>query len=183
MKIYTKTGDSGQTSLYRGGRVSKDSARVNAYGTVDELNCHVGFVRSLKPDGFIDNLLAQVQNDLFVVGSDLATPQEAVQSGDNPTRLPEGAHSFMEDAIDTMESQLTPLTQFILPGGSPAAAALHVSRTICRRAERVIVAIHLLEEINSSVLKYVNRFSDMLFVMARFQNFKDGIPDTPWKKS
>lgn len=181
MKIYTKTGDKGQTGLYRGGRVSKGSARVNAYGSVDELNSFIGWALSQNPTPEITAWLRQAQNELFVIGTDLATPAEAVKPGDSVTRLPDEAQRFMETAIDTMEARLQPLKRFILPGGSPAAAALHVARSVCRRAEREVVTLMGLEAINLAVIIYLNRLSDMLFVMARFQNQIDGIGDTIWE--
>lgn len=198
MKIYTKKGDQGQTSLFRGGRVSKYSLRVNAYGTVDELNSYLGWIRSQGLDLQLDDWLEQIQTDLFVIGADLATPQEVVKNEAKVLRLPQDAQVFMEEAIDFLQSHLEPLMQFILPGGSPLAAAFHVARTITRRAEREVVGLQdflqteaeldpdrdTLPEsvINPSVLIYLNRLSDLLFVIARYQNRLEGFLDLPWEK-
>jgi len=182
MKIYTKTGDAGETSLFRGGRVPKDSQRVTAYGTVDELNCHIGWVRAHGLPDFPDEKLHRVQNDLFRIGSDLATPVEAVEEGDQVTRLPEDSELFMEEAIDRMEGELQELKNFIVPGGSPPAVALHVTRSICRRAEREVIKLAHKETVSRHILKYLNRLSDMLFVMARYMNKTVGLPDIKWEK-
>lgn len=182
MKIYTKTGDKGETSLFRGGRVPKYSARVNAYGTVDELNGHIGWVRSLGLPADVDGILHRVQNHLFCIGSDLATPQSAVKEGDKVIRLPENSELFMEEAIDRMETELQPLTNFILPEGSSPAAALHIARSVCRRAERLVVELAREEPVSDHVLKYLNRLSDMLFVMARYVNHVAGSEDVKWER-
>jgi len=182
MKIYTKTGDTGQTSLFRGGRIDKDSRRVNAYGTIDELNCHIGWIRAHGLPDEPDKLLHRVQNDLFLIGAELATSAEAVKDKDSITRLPDDAELFMEEAIDEMETELTPLKELIIPGGTPPAVALHVTRAICRRAEREVVALSHDESVNPEILKYLNRLSDMLFVMARFMNKSMGLPDMVWEK-
>ena len=175
MKIYTKTGDDGETGLWGGQRVSKDSLRVQAYGTVDECNAALGVAR-LANDTVLDPLLAQVQSQLFVVGADLATPAEAA----NIPRVSESEIAFLEAAIDQLEGMLTPLRQFILPGGSPAAAHLHLARVICRRAERCVVSLAHEEAINPQVLTYLNRLSDFLFVAARSANQHAGLDDVPW---
>ena len=182
MKIYTKTGDAGETSLFCGGRVSKDSQRVTAYGSVDELNSNIGWVRAHGLPDEQDKLLYQVQNDLFRIGSDLATPAEAVEPGAEVTRLPEGAELFMEGAIDRMTAELPELKNFIVPGGSPPAVALHVTRSVCRRAEREVIRLTHQETVSPKVLKYLNRLSDMLFVMARYMNKVVGLPDIKWEK-
>ncbi len=182
MKIYTKTGDTGQTSLFRGGRVDKDSRRVTAYGTIDELNCHIGWIRAHGLPDKPDKLLHRVQNDLFQIGAELATSTEAVKDENSITRLPEDAERFMEEAIDEMEAELTPLKELIIPGGCPPAVALHVTRAICRRAERVVVALSHDETVSTETLKYLNRLSDMLFVMARYMNKSVGLPDMVWEK-
>jgi len=182
MKIYTKTGDTGETGLYRGGRVPKDSLRIASYGTVDELNSQLGWVRTLPIGEEAERLLHRIQNDLFVIGADLATPEEAVKPGDNVTRLQTGAQVFLEEAIDLMEARLEPQRVFILPGGSPAAAAIHVARTICRRAERGVVSLARTEVISPDVVIYLNRLSDFLFVLARDQNRLAGVNDVPWEK-
>lgn len=182
MKIYTKKGDSGQTSLFRGGRVSKDTIRVEAYGTVDELNSIIGWVRSAVSDTATDDLLARIQNDLFIIGADLATPQDSVKETDRVLRLRENSQLFLEQAIDRMESVLAPLKHFILPGGTPAAACVHVARTICRRAERRIVALSVNQAVNPAITVYVNRLSDFLFVTARYVNKLSNVPDRAWEK-
>lgn len=191
MKIYTKSGDRGETSLFRGGRVGKDSIRVSAYGTVDELNSWVGCVRSQGPCKFVDDLLERIQHDLFLIGADLATPQSAGKESKSVMRLPEDSELFMEEAIDKMEEELTPLRNFILPGGSKLSAALHFARTIARRAERLIIAVIHSEEgeentgkaVSPPILKYINRLSDLLFVMARYENKVSGTSDIEWKKN
>ncbi len=177
MKIYTKTGDTGQTGLFGGGRVSKDSLRVHAYGSVDELNAVLGVARAIGMNATLDTLLARIQNELFVLGADLATPGAANYiprvDSDYVTRL--------EQEIDQFEAELEPLKQFILPGGTPEAAQLHLARTVCRRAERQVVSLQATEEaLNSITLLYLNRLSDWLFVLARLANARSGVADVPW---
>jgi cob(I)alamin adenosyltransferase len=178
MKIYTKTGDAGETSLFAGGRVLKDHLRVEAYGTVDELNSVLGLARTyLLPDQ-AQRWLEQVQNDLFILGADLATPTQA-----NPAwlvRVDESAAQRLEAAIDQMDLDLEPLRQFVLPGGTPAAATLHVARTVCRRAERVSVSLRDAEDLNPQVLVYLNRLSDFLFTLARWVNKQANQPEPRW---
>ncbi len=176
MKIYTRTGDDGSTGLWGGKRVSKDSLRVHAYGTVDECNTALGLVRAAGVAAELDGMLARIQDELFVVGADLASP-------DAKTKIDRvDAHSVevLEQAIDTLEGQLEPLQQFILPGGTQSAAYLHHARTICRRAERWAVSLAHEEPINEYVLSYINRLSDLLFVMARVANAQAGVQDVPW---
>jgi cob(I)alamin adenosyltransferase len=179
MKIYTKQGDKGQTGLWGGQRVRKDSPRVTAYGTVDELNAHLGMARSSAIDARLGEQLARIQNELFVLGSDLATP------GDDE-RIPriQGEYiTTMEQEIDQFESELEPLRQFILPGGTLAAAHLHLARTVCRRAERELVTL-LADEgepVNEQALPYLNRLADWLFVAARVANARAGVADVPWQ--
>ncbi len=178
MKIYTKTGDAGETSLFGGQRVPKDALRIDAYGTVDELNSLLGAVRSMKPHPEIDAILQRLQDDLFVLGADLATP-----AGKSSGKIPriESAHSEnLEKIIDSLESHLQPLTRFILPGGSPVGAFLQVARTVCRRAERLVVRLSREEKIASPPLVYLNRLSDLLFVLSRYANDLDGVKETPW---
>lgn len=177
MKIYTRTGDDGETGLWGGLRVAKDAARVHAYGTVDECNAAIGVVRATGVHSALDALLARIQHDLFVVGSDLATPGEAAQI----PRIDAAAVSALEQAIDELESGLEPLRQFILPGGAMAAAQLHLARTICRRAERWVVTLGHAEPVNPQVGIYLNRLSDLLFVAARSANAHAGMPDVPWQ--
>ncbi|NWG19412.1 MAG: cob(I)yrinic acid a,c-diamide adenosyltransferase [Chloroflexi bacterium] len=177
MKIYTRTGDEGETALWGGARVPKDAARVHAYGTVDECNAAIGVVRTigLAPD--LDALLARVQHDLFIVGSDLATPGTA----EYIPRIGAEAVTALEEAIDDLEAGLEPLRQFILPGGTPAAAHLHLARTICRRAERWVVTLSHSETVNPQVGIYLNRLSDLLFVAARSANAHASVADVPWQ--
>jgi cob(I)alamin adenosyltransferase len=180
VKIYTKTGDQGMTGLLGNRRVPKDDARIEAYGTVDELNAMLGLVRTHGLDKAVDGQLAVVQGDLFVVGSALADPAPGgpfhnVITGEHIARL--------ELAIDTLETELQPLTQFILPGGTLAAAQIHLARTICRRAERLTVKLSRQpgEDVPGSLVIYLNRLSDLLFVVARVVNHQAGVADIPWK--
>ena len=174
MKIYTRTGDTGETSLLGGQRVAKNDPRIEAYGTVDELSALIGVARTAWPGSPIDQQLAAVQNDLFDVGAQLAAVDTARFPGASESRIED-----LERAIDTMESELPALTNFILPGGSAAAAHLHVARTVCRRAERNVVAISGAHE---RTIRYLNRLSDYLFVAARYANAKQGLADVLWKK-
>jgi cob(I)alamin adenosyltransferase len=178
MKIYTKTGDDGTTSLFSGGRVSKTHLRVEAYGTVDELNSILGVARAHQPDAHTDAWLAQVQRQLFNLGADLATPLDA--KSDWVVRMDAETVLWLENAIDEMTAQLPELKHFILPGGSAAAAQLHVARTVCRRAERLIVGLQTQEPIGDHVLNYLNRLSDFLFTLARWENMQAGIPEDKW---
>lgn len=177
MKIYTKTGDSGETGLWGGLRVAKDSLRVQAYGTVDECNAAIGVARAQAPDPGLDQLLAQIQDHLFVVGADLATPGESTAI----PRVGPAEIAFIEQSIDALEGELEPLRQFVLPGGCASAAYLHLARTVCRRAERWVVTLSREEPVNSDVQVYLNRLSDFLFVAARAANQRAGVPDVPWK--
>lgn len=179
MKIYTKTGDGGETSLFGGGRVSKDDARVEAYGALDELNAAIGLARSLAPDPEIDRELSRIQAELFAVGAELATPHEARAHGAIPGVRGEWAEA-LERQMDRWDEELPPLTAFVLPGGSPVAAALHVARATCRRAERRAVALSHLAHIDPTVVVYLNRLSDFLFEAARAQNLRAGVAETPW---
>ncbi len=178
MKIYTKTGDNGETSLFGGQRVPKSHARIDAYGTVDELNSLIGIVRTAEPASEIEVILERLQNELFLLGSDLATP------GDINNRIDRvsGIHiRQLESDIDRLVDFLEPLTAFILPGGSRGAAHLHFARTVCRRAERICISCRNSESISDEAIIYLNRLSDLLFVMARFQNRSQEIADIPWK--
>jgi len=180
MKIYTKTGDGGETSLFGGGRVPKDDARVEAYGAVDELNAAIGLVRALSPAVEIDAELARIQAELFAVGAELATPHDARAHGSLPGVRGEWAEA-LERQMDRWDEQLPPLTAFVLPGGAPAAAALHVARATCRRAERRSVALSHLAHIDPAVVIYLNRLSDFLFEAARAQNQRAGLAETLWQ--
>jgi cob(I)alamin adenosyltransferase len=177
MKIYTRTGDAGETGLWGGQRVSKDALRVHAYGTVDECNAAIGVARAAGLDPGLDEVLGQVQSQLFVVGADLATPGEG---GATVPRVGAAEVAFLEAQIDAMEAGLEPLRQFILPGGTAAAASLHLARTIARRAERWAVSLAHEEALRPDVLTYLNRLSDFLFVAARAANARAATPDVPW---
>ena len=180
MKIYTKTGDDGSTGLLGAGRVGKDDPRIDSYGTVDELNAVLGLARAaVGLDDDLDALLARVQDDLFAVGAALADPNP---SGKFHNAVTEQHASRLEAEIDRLEADLPPLTQFILPGGCPAASQVHLARTICRRAERLVV--HLARQPEADVphplTAYLNRLSDFLFVLARAANHRSGVADIPW---
>lgn len=175
-RIYTKTGDKGTTGMWRGRRVDKDAARVQAYGTTDECNAAIGVARASGIAPSLDELLAEVQKQLFTLGADLTAPQEAPEI----PRVSSEHTSFLEEAIDGLESELEPLRQFILPGGNLAAAHLHLARTICRRAERWVVGLARTEPVNPAVIVYLNRLSDFLFVAARSANARAGVPDVAW---
>lgn len=178
MKIYTKTGDTGDTSLFGGERVPKSSLRIDAYGTVDELNAQLGVVRTLKPNAEVDSLLDQIQNQLFLLGSDLAAPFDVVRT--NMKRIQQSEIQILEETIDRMDAQLEPLKSFILPGGSLVSAQLHIARTICRRAERLVDALGRKEKIGKFPLMYLNRLADLLFVAARYVNKLTGTEETKW---
>jgi len=179
MKIYTRTGDRGDTSLYGGQRVPKDALRIEAYGTIDELNSVLGTVRAVNTDEEIDSILTQVQHRLFELGADLATPR-SVSKKRIKRFEPEDAKP-LEKIIDALGEHLRPLRSFILPGGSPVAARLHFARTVCRRAERTVVRLSRNEEIGEGITVYLNRLSDMLFVLARYANHVAKVPETKWK--
>jgi cob(I)alamin adenosyltransferase len=178
MKIYTTTGDLGDTSLYGGRRVPKDSLRIESYGTVDELNSALGVARAWKPAPDIDRILGHIQNKLFVLGADLATPGD--KKAASIERIRNEDVTDLEQVIDTLDPQLKPLSSFILPGGSHVAAQLHLARTICRRAERLVVGLSRQEEIESTCIVFLNRLSDLLFVLARYANKIDGHEEIPW---
>jgi cob(I)alamin adenosyltransferase len=179
VKIYTKTGDQGMTGLLGQGRVPKDDVRIEAYGTVDELNAVLGLVRTQGLDSGADMLAAQLQNDLFVVGSALADPSP---TGPFHHAITAEHVARLETQIDALETELMPLTQFILPGGTLAAAHFHLARTVCRRAERLVVRLSREpgEDASGSLIIYLNRLSDLLFVLARVINHRAGVADTPW---
>ena len=177
MKIYTKSGDEGTTGLFGGPRVSKDDARIEAYGTVDELNAAIGVARATSLPEDIDPLLAGIQADLFTVGAELATPDP--QAAGMPCVGEEQVLS-LERAIDTFEDRLPALTSFILPAGSPSTAGLHLARAICRRAERRVVTLSREAQISPAVVIYLNRLGDLLFVLSRIATQVAGLADTPW---
>lgn len=181
MKLYTKTGDKGQTSLFGGQRVSKASDRVEAYGTVDELNSWLGVVRlftkNSEPE---DDLIRKIQNDLFVMGADLATPHDSPHSSKVP-RVSAGDSELLETKIDFYQNECPPFEFFVLPGGTEVSSHLHVARTIARRAERVVVRMQDHEDEFKDIIIYLNRLSDLLFILARYLNLKSGIKETEWK--
>jgi len=176
-RIYTKTGDKGETALGDGTRLPKHALRISAYGTVDEANAAIGLAR-LHTHGQMDAMLARIQNDLFDLGADLCVP-ETTKRNEGRLRVTDGQVDRLEREIDSMNGELAPLTSFIVPGGTPAAAHLHMARTIVRRAERLMTDLASHEEINPAAVKYVNRLSDHLFVAARFANDK-GAKDVLW---
>ena len=180
MKIYTKTGDKGETGLFGGERVSKHSTRLDAYGTVDELNSFLGLAILEVDNQEIKSIIKVIQQKLFVVGSDLATPQTEKNQKLKITRTPDEYIDETEKLIDKFESQLDELKNFILPGGSKGSALLHICRTIARRAEREIVALKNTEEIGNNIVIFLNRLSDLFFVLSRFENKYSNIPDTKW---
>jgi len=179
VKIYTRTGDSGETALLGGARVSKADPRVAAYGDVDELNAWLGFVLAGGVDATIASALEPIQRDLFAIGARLADPSRKVANRVEKTAVNSGDVQRLEEAIDRLESDLPPLRRFILPGGSSSGAALHVARTVCRRAERTIVGLGS-DHVEPEILEYLNRLSDLLFVMARAANHRDRAPEVEW---
>lgn len=181
MRIYTRTGDAGDTGLFGGGRVPKDDPRVEAYGAVDELNAALGLARSIEMMPRIDEMLAPVQRDLFSLSALLATPEpEKVRAHLEKARLDDARIAELEHAIDDGEAELEPLRAFILPGGTPKAAALHVARTVCRRAERRVIALGHAVDVPDVVIRYLNRLSDLLFVLARVANRRAGAGEVTW---
>ncbi len=180
MKIYTKTGDRGETSLHGGKRIGKDALRIEAYGTVDELNAHIGMVLASDQAETVRQYLQDIQSDLFILGADLATPLEA---GKEVPRITPGHAQRLEKLIDAVEERLEPLSSFVLPGGSETAARVHVARTVCRRAERRVVALARVENIGHDAVIFLNRLADLLFVVARFANRQAGRRETPWSPS
>jgi cob(I)alamin adenosyltransferase len=181
MKIYTKTGDEGQTGLFGGGRVPKDHPRVSAYGDVDELNAALGVARAAAPGGQFDPLLEQIQRDLFAIGGYLATPDPAkVAAALAKAELPASRVTDFERAMDSADEELPPLKAFVLPAGTPQAAALHLARTVCRRAERSVVHLAHDAEVPPLFIVYLNRLSDLLFTLARLANHRSGVADDRW---
>jgi len=176
MKIYTKTGDAGETGLFGGPRVRKDHERIEAFGTVDELNSHLGVIRTLPAAQGFDGFLRRVQCELFDLGAQLATPGSAQE------RITAAHVAALEAEIDRHEDTLEPLACFILPTGTPLAAAIHVARTVCRRAERRVVTLAAAQgaTIPANAIEYLNRLGDLLFVMARAANRREGVADDPW---
>ncbi len=185
MKIYTKTGDTGKTSLFGGTRVPKYHLRIESYGTVDELNSHIGLVRDQPIDNKTATVLLNIQNKLFTIGSMLATPpeKESLKSGKDRLNIHKISNDdilFLENEIDFMEKSLPQMTNFILPGGHQTVSFCHIARCVCRRAERLVVQLHELEPINLYVLTYLNRLSDYLFVLARKLTIDNKAKEIPW---
>ena len=179
MKIYTKTGDEGTTSLFGGKRVSKSELRIDTYGTVDELNSWIGVLRDLEVNQKRTAALIEIQDRLFTIGSILATEPE-----NKKVKIPSLAEddiTYLEKAIDDMDALLPPMRFFVLPGGHPSISWGHVARTVCRRAERLVIALHHLEKVDPFVIKYLNRLSDYLFVLCRMMTQELGVQETPWK--
>ena len=179
MKIYTKFGDTGETALYGGTRLGKDAPQFEAIGTVDELNAYIGYAQTLIDDSDLSELLSRVQNHLFAVGADLATP--ATHSKASEMRISGDFTAEMEAAIDTLSEVLPPLRNFILPGGCPAGAILHITRVVCRRSERCVVRLARETEVNPEILRSLNRLSDLLFVLARTVNFRVNALEPIWE--
>lgn len=181
MKIYTRTGDRGDTGLFGGGRVPKDDPRVDAYGDIDELNAHLGVARAAEVMPRIDEVLVPVQRDLFALGALLATPDHAkMREQLSKARIDDDRIAQLEQAIDDAEEELEPLRAFIIPGGTTKSAALHVARTVCRRAERRVITLSRTTELPPLVVIYLNRLSDLLFVLARVANHRAGAGEVSW---
>jgi cob(I)alamin adenosyltransferase len=181
MKIYTKTGDAGSTSLFGGQRVLKSHERIDAYGTMDELNAHIGMLRDQDVNKPVENILIEIQNKLFTIGSILAT-----EPGNKKVKVPslnEADIELLEKEIDSMDKVLPPIKNFVLPGGHPAVSFGHIARTVCRRAERLVVALDAHEKVDPLVVKYLNRLSDYLFVLCRKIASDLGITETPWRSN
>ena len=185
MKIYTKTGDKGQTSLYGGTRVLKNDLRIETYGTIDELNAHIGLLRDQKNDSSTTETLLKIQNELFTIGAMLATPPEKMKLKNGKERLnipkiSETNIQYLEQEIDTIEKQLPTMTHFILPGGHQTVSFCHIARCVCRRVERLTVHLHQKEAINEIIIRYLNRLSDYLFVLARKLTIGNQAKEIPW---
>jgi cob(I)alamin adenosyltransferase len=179
VKIYTRTGDDGRTGLLGPGRVPKHAPRVEAYGAVDELNACLGVARTFDAQGWLTAELDAIQTRLFHLGAELATSSPAML--ESLARLTDEDVTTLEGWIDRLEADLAPLTSFVLPGGDPIAAHLHLARTVCRRAERRVVALAAEETVDPRLVRYLNRLADLLFVMARWANHRAGVPETLWR--
>lgn len=179
MKIYTKTGDKGTTALFGGKRVSKGDLRIETYGTVDELNSYMGLLRDQEVNSNRKNILVEIQDRLFTIGSILAT-----EPGNTKVKIPaliESDIQQLEEQIDAMESTLEPMKSFVLPGGHPSVSFGHITRTVCRRAERLVIRLDEVEKVDSIVIRYLNRLSDYLFVLCRKMTKDLGAEETPWQ--
>ena len=181
MKVYTRRGDSGETDLFGGQRVAKDDARVEAYGEVDELNASIGVALAAGVQDDVAALGVRIQGELFALGAYLATPDERRREKGSIPVLSDDHVAHLEERIDAFEGEVGPLRRFVLPGGAPAAAAFHVARTVCRRAERRVVALDRLDALDAVALRYLNRLSDLLFVLARLENARGGCGDVEWE--
>jgi cob(I)alamin adenosyltransferase len=179
MKIYTKTGDDGMTGLFGGGRVPKDHPRVAAFGTIDELNAWLGWIRSMGLPPDVDETLGRIQDELFMLGADLATPAYAKASS-HVRRVSAEDARWLEHQIDRFDAEIPPLQNFVLPGGDGAAAAVHLARTVCRRAERETVTLSGRETIGAPIIVYLNRLSDFLFTLGRVLNHRAQVAEQPW---
>jgi len=179
MTLYTKTGDAGETALFDGTRVPKSEGRVSAYGDIDELNAALGLALAAGVDGDLGELLGRIQRDLFAFGARLADPRERIADRVDKTDLGEADVRRLEDAIDRYDAELLPLRRFLLPGGCSTAAAFHLARAVCRRAERSIVSLGA-ETIPTELLQYINRLSDLLFVLARVANHRNAVAEREW---
>ncbi len=182
MKIYTKGGDKGETGLFGGERVSKDSLRIEAYGTIDELNSFIGLTLDEAEDPDVQTLLGKIQNTLFVLGSDLSAPDNDKNKKHKIPRISKIHYEEIEREIDKFDEQLKELKNFILPSGSKSAALLHVCRTICRRAERRVVSLNNTVNLSPDIIIFLNRLSDLFFVLARYENKVSGNKDIEWQK-
>ena len=178
MKLYTRTGDGGETSLFDGTRTRKDDARVDAYGEVDELNAWLGLVRTAALDAAVGDALLAIQRDLFALGAQLADPADKLAPRVTRAVIADDHVARLESLIDRFDAEVPALRRFILAGGTPAAAALHVARTVCRRAERRMVALQ--PPIDPVLVRYINRLSDLLFAMARYENHRRGVAEIEW---
>lgn len=183
-QIYTRTGDAGTTALFGGGRVPKDHPRVEAYGQVDELNSTIGVAISFMSDERLSAFLTSVQNELFNVGAELASESGGEKAASFARMFTDAEVKIaaLEELMDELDAALPPLQTFVLPSGSRAGALLHLCRTVCRRAERAVITLSHGEQVNPELQRYLNRLSDLLFVMARYVNQADGQPETPWRK-
>ena len=179
MKIYTKFGDSGETALYGGTRIPKDALQIETLGTVDELNAYIGYAQTLIGDADLSDILTGIQNHLFSVGADLATPETHTKSAE--MRITSDFTTEMESVIDTFSYELPPLTNFILPGGCTAGSILHVARAVCRRSERCVVRLSHETEVNLEIIRCLNRLSDLLFVLARVVNHRAQTEEPIWE--
>lgn len=181
MKLYTRRGDRGETDLVGAGRVPKDHPRVDAYGAVDELNAALGAAAAQSGHADVRALVETIQRELFALGAYLATPEERHRAPAGIRAPDEEAVAALEASIDAFEGELEPLQRFVLPGGTPAAALFHVARTVCRRAERRVVALDRTENLEPTAVRYLNRLSDLLFVLARLENRRAGVRDVEWE--